>query len=156
MRKTPDNKSLDELNWNILQELSENARISNAEFGRRIGLSSPAVAERIQKMEEQGIITGSSMLLDFDTIGFTIRAFINFTAGTMKHDAMVKLFDSIPGIIEWHAVTGNVTMVLKVAVATSRELEDIVGKLMEHGETSTSLILSASKKIRVLERIQNR
>ncbi|MBC7873205.1 MAG: Lrp/AsnC family transcriptional regulator, partial [Ferruginibacter sp.] len=135
------------------KELCNNARISNTEIGRRVGLSSPAVADRIQKMEEHGIITGSSIAIDFDHIGLTIQAFISFKAAALRHDVMVKLFDSMPEVIEWYAVTGEASMLLKVAVATSKELEAVIEKLMEYGETSTSLILSGDKKPRILKRI---
>lgn len=156
MDKNLHNKVLDSLNRAILKELCENARVSNTEIGRRVGLSAPAVADRIGKMEEHGIILGSSVLLDFDKLGLTIRAFVSFTAAGMKHDAMVKLFDSIPGVNEWYAVTGNTTMLLKIIVATSQQLEAVIGKLMDHGETSTSLILSGHKKMDMLAQIPAR
>ena len=146
MDKKLNSKALDELNLAILQELLTNARISNTEIGRRVGLSAPAVADRIQKMEEAGIIQGSSITLDLDHIGLTIRAFISFKANNMTHIAMVNLFDSMPEIIEWHSVTGTASMLLKVAVATSKELEAVVEKLFLHGETTTSLILSGNIK----------
>jgi Lrp/AsnC family transcriptional regulator, leucine-responsive regulatory protein len=146
MDKKLNNKGLDELNLAILQELLANARISNTEIGRRVGLSAPAVADRILKMEEAGVIQGSSIALDLDHIGLTIRAFISFKANNMTHIAMVNLFDSMPEIIEWHSVTGTASMLLKVAVATSKELEAVVEKLFLHGETTTSLILSGNIK----------
>jgi Lrp/AsnC family leucine-responsive transcriptional regulator len=146
MDKRLNNKALDDLNLNILQELLADARISNTEIGRRVGLSAPAVADRILKMEEAGIIQGSSVTLDLDHIGLTIRAFISFKANNMTHIAMVNLFDSMPEIIEWHSVTGSASMLLKVAVATSKELEAVVEKLYLYGETTTSLILSGNIK----------
>jgi Lrp/AsnC family leucine-responsive transcriptional regulator len=146
MDKKLNNKGLDELSLSILQELLANARISNTEIGRRVGLSAPAVADRIQKMEDAGIILGSSVTLDLDHIGLTIRAFISFKARNMTHIAMVNLFDGMPEIIEWHSVTGTASMLLKVAVATSKELEAVVEKLFLHGETTTSLILSGNIK----------
>ena len=146
MNKNLNNKVLDDLNLNILKELCENARVSNTEIGRRVGLSSPAVAERIQKLEEQGIITGSTITLDFDSIGLVIQAFITFKAETIKHEAMVQLFNSMPEIIEWYSITGNASMLLKVVVSSSKELEAIVEKLFVYGETSTSLILSCNRK----------
>jgi Lrp/AsnC family leucine-responsive transcriptional regulator len=146
MDKKLNNKVLDDLNLSILQELLANARISNTEIGRRVGLSAPAVADRILKMEEAGIIKGSSVLLDLDQLGLTIRAFISFKANNMTFKSMVDLFNSMPQIIEWHSVTGTASMLLKVAVATSRELELVVEKLYLHGETTTSLILTDNIK----------
>ena len=78
MFKNVNNKALDDLNCSILKELGENARISTTEIGRRVGLSAPAVADRIQKLEEQGYIKGYNTSIDFDKIGLTIQAFISF------------------------------------------------------------------------------
>jgi Lrp/AsnC family leucine-responsive transcriptional regulator len=141
-------KTLDKLSQRILKELCADARISNAEIGRRVGLSSPAVAERIQKMAEQGIIRGHHTVVDFDKLGLSIRALINFKSLSLKHDAMLKMVESIPEVVEWHTITGTACMVLKVAAYSSKELEAVIVHLGKFGETSTSLILSegSSKK----------
>ena len=155
MNRITNTKPLDGLNLAILDELCENARISNTEIGRRVGLSAPAVADRIEKMEEQGVIKGSSLLLDMDKLGLTIQAFISFKAATLRHAGLMKLFDSMPELTEWYSVTGNASMILKIAVATSYELELVIQKLQEHGETSTSLILTGEKISSALKRVFN-
>lgn len=141
-------KTLDKLSQRILKELCTDARVSNAEIGRRVGLSSPAVAERIQKMEEQGIIKGHHTVVDFDKLGLSIRALINFKSTALKHDDMLNMIENIPEVVEWHTITGTPCMVLKVVAHSSKELEAVIVHLGKFGETSTSLILSegSSKK----------
>lgn len=140
MFKTFNNKVLDSLNLSILQELSGNARISSAEIGRRVGLSAPAVAERISRLEEMGYIKGYHALLDYDKIGLGIQAFISFKTA-MKHDEILKFVRALPHVLEWHTVTGNATIILKVATQSRDELSKLLIHMEQYGETSTSLIL---------------
>lgn len=139
MHKT---KAPDKLSQRILAELCADARLSNAEIGRRVGLSSPAVAERIQKMEEQGIIRGFYTAVNYDKIGLSIRAWVNFKCTTLKHDAMLAMINEIPEIAEWQTITDTPCMMLKVITPSSKELEAVIVHLGKYGETSTSLILS--------------
>ena len=153
MFKNLNSKALDDLNWKILQELSDNARISSSEIGRRIGLSAPAVSERIQKMEDQGFIKGYLALVDLDKIGLTIQAFISFRSRSLKHDDMVKMAENLPPIFEWHSVTGDASMIFKVATSSSYELETVIQQLQEHGDTSTSLILSGDTDLNLIRKV---
>ena len=137
---------MDDLNWSILEELQKNARLSTTEIGRRVGLSAPAVADRIEKMEELGIIKGYHTLLDFDKLDLTIRAFILFKTNSLKHTELIKLVDSIPEVIEWNTITGSYAVLLKIATDTSDRLAKIIEQLEESGETNTSLILSKSSR----------
>jgi Lrp/AsnC family leucine-responsive transcriptional regulator len=156
MYKNVTNKMLDDLNWNILKELSADARISTTEIGRRVGLSAPAVAERVQKLEKEGFIKGYRTVIDFDKIGLTIQAFITFKSSTLKHAESIKMIDAMPEVVEWHAITGNFCMIIKVAVCSSQELETFIERLQEYGETTTSLILSESKDAKVLKKLISR
>jgi len=122
--------------------LQKDARLSTVEIGRRIGLSAPAVADRIQKLEDLEFIKGYRTLLDMDKLGLTIRAFINFKNTRLKHTELIRLVESIPEIIEWYTVTGNYAILLKVAAPSSQRLAGIIEQLEEHGETNTSLILA--------------
>lgn len=146
-------KTLDKLSQRILKELCADARVSNAEIGRRVGLSSPAVAERIQKMEELGIIRGHHTVIDFEKLGLSIRALINFKSLSLKHDDMLKMINAIPEVISWQTITGTSCMVLKVIACSSKELEGVIVHLGKFGETSTSLILSEGNSEKFLENI---
>lgn len=140
MQKSLQNKVLDDLNWHILEELQQNGRLPAVEIGRRVGLSAPAVADRIQKLEELGYIKGYRTLLDLDKMGLTIRALIGFKT-SMNHHEMLRMVEAIPEVLEWYTVTGNFCMQIKVATSTSRRLAELIAHLEEHGETNTSLIL---------------
>ncbi len=146
MSKDGNHKVMDDLNWSILEELQKNARLSTTEIGRRVGLSAPAVADRIDKMEELGIIKGYHTLLDFDKLDLTIRAFILFKTNNLKHTELIRLVDSIPEVIEWNTITGSYAVLLKIATDTSDRLAKIIEQLEESGETNTSLILSKSSR----------
>ncbi len=135
---------MDKLNWKILRELSRNARVSNVEIGRKVGLSSPAVAQRILKMEELGIIRGHHAEIDYAKVGLTIQAYIVFRTDVLKPEEGIRLMESIPEIVEWHTVTGPSCMFLRIAAFSSKELESIITVLNGVGETSTSLILTDS------------
>jgi len=152
MTKNGDSKLPDDLNWSILEELQKNARLTTAEIGRRVGLSAPAVADRIQKMEEQGIIQEYQTSLNLDKLGLTIRAFISFKANGLKHVELMKLVNTIPEVAEWHTITGNYSILLKVAAYSGEELASVIEKLEEFGETNTSLILSRNPHSTIIKR----
>lgn len=152
MNKNGNPKVIDDLNWSILEELQKNARLATTEIGRRVGLSAPAVADRIEKMEELGIIKGYHTLLDFDKLDLTIRAFILFKNNNLKHAELIKLVESIPEVMEWHTITGSYAILLKIATDTSDRLAKIIEQLEENGETNTSLILSRSPRLSLLKR----
>jgi Lrp/AsnC family leucine-responsive transcriptional regulator len=130
-----------------LKELCTNPRVTNAEIGRRVGLSAPAVADRIEKLEDQGIINGYSTNVNLDKLGLTIKALITFRATKISYPELIKFFNSTSEIVEWNAITGNDCAMLRVAVSTGGELERLITKFREYGETSTTIILSTNKKL---------
>lgn len=141
---------MDNLNLSILYELCNNSRTTAAEIGRRVGLTSPAVAERISKLEEAGYIKGYHALLDFDKLGLNIQAFISFKCIKRNND-ITKLIPTIPEITEWYTVTGNSSMLLKVITDSREQLAKVIALLEEHGETNTSLILQANSEMNILK-----
>jgi Lrp/AsnC family transcriptional regulator, leucine-responsive regulatory protein len=139
-------KSLDNLDKRILKELQTNSRISASEIGRRVGLTTPAVTERITKLEEEKFIQGYNTLLNFDKLGLSVKVFIHFKSRTLSHNESVKMIDAIPQVMEWHTITGDNCALLKVAVSTTMELEQVIGHLGKFGDTNTSIILSSGYK----------
>ena len=137
-------KKLDSLDVKILNELQKNARVSNVEIGRRIGLTGAAVAERIIKMENENIIQGYNTVINYDKLDLSVRVFISFRAKTITHANIVKMVDALPEVLEWHTITGDNCILLKVAVRTTLHLEVLIERLQEFGDTSTSIILSNS------------
>ena len=150
MAKEILNRGLDDFHWKIIQELQKDARITNVEIGKRIGLSSPAVAERVKKLEEEGYIKGYRTVVDYDKLGLSVRVFIHYKATKITHAEMIKIVDKMPEVIEWHAITGSHCSMLKVVVASTKELESLIEKLQEFGETSTSIILSSNTTPKII------
>jgi Lrp/AsnC family leucine-responsive transcriptional regulator len=152
MAKELVNKGLDDFNWKILQELQMNARITIVEIGKRIGLSAPAVAERIKRLEEEGYIKGYRTVVDYDKLGLSVPVLIHYKATKISHSDMIKMVDKMPEVMEWYGITGTHCSMLKVIVASTKELENIIEKLQEFGETSTSIILSSNTDAKVVSK----
>lgn len=150
MGKELANKGLDDFNWKIIQELQMNARITIVEIGKRIGLSAPAVAERIKRLEEEGYIKGYRTVVDYDKLGLSVPVFINYKATKISHGEMIKMVDKMPEVVEWYGVTGTHCAMLKVIVASTKELEVVIERLQEFGETNTSIILSGNSTPKVV------
>jgi len=146
MSKTLNNKAIDDLNLAILEQLYSHSRISAVEIGRRVGLTAPAIAERITRMEESGYIKGYTAVLDFDKLGLSIQAFITFKCSNKNTD-IKKFIRTIPEITEWYTITGNTSMLLKVITHSRDRLAKIIAQLEEYGETNTSLILESNAEI---------
>ena len=134
---------MDKLNNRILNELLHSARASFAEIGRKVGLSAPAVAERVQKLEDAGIIEGYSTKLNLGKLGLEIHAVINLDISYIQFKELISKIDSFPGIYECLKVTGRHSVILKVAVSNNLELENIIDKLSGYGQPQTSIILSS-------------
>lgn len=133
---------LDETGWQILHELQQNARLSFSELGQRVGLSSPAVAERVRRMEDAGIIAGYHAEINTAKVGYPVAAIIRMNAqGDCRQlNAVVSTF---PEVVESYRVTGGDSVIMKVLATSVEHLETIIDRLLEHGSPTTSLILSA-------------
>ncbi|GAB4575021.1 MAG: Lrp/AsnC family transcriptional regulator [Anaerolineae bacterium] len=149
-RINDDDKLLDAVGWRILRALQENARISFAELGRQVGLSSPAVAERVRKLEDAGIITGYHAAIDLARIGQPITAIVLVGNPGDRSDQVTALVARMPEILECHRITGNDSFVMKVAVASVEHLEQVIRTIEPYGRTTTSLILSSPVKQRII------
>jgi len=147
MEKSSISKAVGDLNAAILHELEADARISITEIGKRVGLSGPAVSERIKKMEDEGIIIGYTTHIDHDTIGLTVNAFITLKS-SLTHAGILKKIEEIPDLLECYSITGYNCLMMKVATSTTKRLEVIIGQLQQFGETNTSIILSEAFKKR--------
>ncbi len=133
---------MDSYNRKILYELQKNARISYTDLGKKIGLSGPAVKERVYKMEESGIIKGYTTRLDLSKLGFSLFAIINFKMNPGNiHRFIVKL-KNMPEVIECNRITGGDNMIIKVALKETQELERIINYFIEFGVPTTSIVLS--------------
>ncbi len=134
--------SVDSLNWKILKCLQQNARMSNAEIGRRVGVSSPAVSERIKKMEDAEIIQGYTTFVSPFKTGYQLKALITLRAfmGMLKPFLeKVKTYDEV---INCYRITGNENIVMEVVLKDQKHLETFIDQLISYGETKTQIVLS--------------
>ena len=134
---------LDETGWRILQELQRDARLSFHELGRRVGLSSPAAAERVRKLEDAGIITGYGAKIDAAKVGLPIMAIIRLTTPINPWPQADNLIAEFPELVEFHRVTGSDSYIFKVIVASIAHLELVINRLVPYGPLTTSIVLSS-------------
>ncbi len=134
---------LDKTSWAILACLQENARSSFADIGREVNLSAPAVAERMSKLEEAGIIQGYRIEVDYEKTGYALKALIAVTASSGKLIPFLNYVGKLDEVLECHRVTGNHCVYLKVVVENSGHLQELLARMTEYGETTTSIILSS-------------
>ena len=146
-----NDRLLDQTGWRILDELQRNARITFSELGRRVSLTAPAVAERVRRLEEAGIITGYHVELGGERLGLPVTAFIRITATGAACTELGRAIKDFPEVLECHRVTGEEAYIAKVAVRSVAHLEKLIDRLMPYGETITSIVLSSPVTHRVVE-----
>jgi Lrp/AsnC family transcriptional regulator, leucine-responsive regulatory protein len=134
---------LDEYARNLLIELARNARASYADLGRRVGLSPSAVAERMRRMEEEGIIQGYSVDIARETLGLEILAVIRMTCDGTHYHPFLKFVKTLSEVRVCHHVTGGDAFFLEVAAASIEELEQLIERLLPYGIPTTSLVFSS-------------
>ncbi|HMI52705.1 MAG TPA: Lrp/AsnC family transcriptional regulator [Candidatus Saccharimonadales bacterium] len=146
-------KLLDPIGWQILQQLQENARISHSELGRRVGLSTPAVAERVRRMEEAGIITGYHASVDPTKAGFPIVVYMRLavSGGENMVSRATAALKAMPELLECHRITGTESFVMRVGLHSVAHLETLIDRLTPFGMTSTSTVLSSPVPFRPLQ-----
>lgn len=132
--------SLDATDRKIIGELAEDGRISNAELGRRVNLSSPAVAERVRRLERAGVITGYRAELDPRMLGYSLTAIVRVKPAPGQLARIPELAAEIPQVSECHRITGEDCFFLKVHLRSIEELGVVLDRFLAYGETTTSLI----------------
>ncbi len=147
-------KLLDSVGSKILEILQAEGRVSYNDLATRVGLSSPAVAERIKRMEEQGIIQGFKAVVNYAEIGYGITVFVRVVIAANKVPELEALAQRIPEIIETHHVTGTDGMILKIISGSMERLEEILREVAAHGTTNTSLVLSSPINGKVIQPLE--
>ncbi len=147
-------KLLDQIGWKLLHELQLNGRLSYAELGRRVGLTTPAVVERVKRMEEAGIITGYHADIDSSKIGMPITAFIRLSVVGDVFTRITTVIKNAPEVVECHRGTGADSFIMKVHVRSVEHLESLIDRLTPYGTTSTSIILSSPVERREVKRLE--
>ncbi len=134
--------SLDPIDCKLLACLQEDARLSFRALGRRVELSQPAVADRVRRLENTGVLTGYSGRIDRAAAGLPITAFLRVRCTTDKFKAVQRLACDLPTVLECHHVTGEDCFLVKVTAAAMPDLEATIERFREHGETVSSVVLS--------------
>jgi Lrp/AsnC family leucine-responsive transcriptional regulator len=136
-------KGIDGVDLRILTELQANARLTLVELGRRVGLSAPAVAERMQRLEDTGVITGYHAAVDPRPLGFPVTVMVRVRPAMRELNRIAKIAEEIPEIVECYRMTGEDCFHFTMHLRSVDELEPIIDRFTPYGRTTTSLIQSA-------------
>ncbi|MBB1635069.1 Lrp/AsnC family transcriptional regulator [Cupriavidus sp. UME77] len=134
---------LDKKDRLILEALQADARQSLAALGKRIGLSQPAMSERVRKLEDAGVIEGYGARVNLRALGVGLQAIIHIETTHAYIQKYVKLFESMPEVLSADRVTGAHCFIVRCAIADPADLEHVVDTLAAHGSVTTSLVLSS-------------
>ncbi len=127
----------------MLEELQNDARLSLAELGRRVGLTAPAVAERIQRLEQQSVIRGYHADVDPDAVGYPLTAVIRIRPAPRQLHKVAELARKTPEVVECNRITGEDCFLLKAHVRSVSHLEEVIDQLATYGQTTTSIVQSS-------------
>ncbi len=134
---------MDDIDRRLLAALQDDARRSYADLGREVGLTPPAVADRVRRMESSGIIVGYHAKVDLKKAGYGLVAFVRLSSPPELAPQLERIASEAPEILEFHRVTGTEGFVAKMAVTSVEHLESVVVKLLPYGQTTTSIVLSS-------------
>ncbi len=147
---TPPAGLLDAINRRLLAELRDNPRLPMTELGRRVGMSSPSVTERVRRLEEAGVIRGYRLDLDPAALGLPLTAYIRVRPNAGRLAAVSSLAGAIPEVVECHRITGEDCFILKVHLPSMDQLDRILDRFLAHGVTTTSIVQSSPIPLRPL------
>ena len=133
---------MDHIDKKLIRLLQENARYSLKQLSERVYLSSPAVSARIEKLEREGVIRGYHANVDLDKMGYHIMVFVNIEMNPKQKPAFIDFVREIPNVLECNIVTGNYTMLVKAAFASTTELDRFIGQVQRYGTTETHIVFS--------------
>ena len=136
------NIKIDELNAEILKCLQLNSRMSFTEIGRKVGLTSPAVAERVKKMEDGGVIQQYTAQVSHAKLGYQLKAIITLRAFVGKLRPFLDKVDTFKEVVNCYRITGNENIIMEVIIEDQYHLEAFIDRLISYGETRTHIVLS--------------
>jgi len=145
---TSFHEELDPVNIRVLEELQRDPRLSMSELGRRVGMSSPAVTERVRRLEEAGVIQGYRLEVNPVALGLPITAYIRIRPNPGQLPRIAELAQQIPEVVECHRVTGEDCFILKVHIPAIDQLDRLLDNFLLYGSTTTSLIQSSPVPLR--------
>ena len=140
---TDSNPLTDDINVDLLGLLRSDPRMSISELSRRVGLSAPAVKERVTRLEEAGIIAGYRLELNPKALGFPVTAFVRIRPMPGQLPKIIALAQSMPEVSECHRITGEDCFILKVHLDALENLDVVLDRFLAFGQTTTSIIQSS-------------
>jgi Lrp/AsnC family leucine-responsive transcriptional regulator len=141
--RRPEDEVIDETNRRLLSELQVDARLSLAELGRRVGLSAPAVAERLQRLEDSGVITGYRAEVDPRALGYALSAIIRIRPIPRQLPKVAQVARDTREVVECHRITGDDCFILRLHVRSVEHLEEVLDRFTLFGQTTTSIVQSS-------------
>lgn len=135
--------SPDATDWRILEVLQRDGRASFTELARSVSMSASAVTERVRRLEEVGIITGYTAVVDAEKLGKSILALVRLRYPHGNYKPFHDFLDTATEILEAHHVTGDDCFVLKVAARSMAHLEEVTGRIAGLGPVTTSIVYSS-------------
>lgn len=151
-RSSEESRVMDDIDWLIIDVLQRNARVSFKDLGAEVGLSAPAAAERVRRLERRGVILGYRPVLDPNRLGVPILAVIRVNARADAVKTIDEIVLDIPEIIECHRVTGSDSHVIRARLRSTQHLEELLEKLLPFGDTITNIVTSSPVYRRPLSR----
>ncbi|MEV5543558.1 Lrp/AsnC family transcriptional regulator [Saccharopolyspora shandongensis] len=139
---TERSRLLDEVNVRLLNELHSDPRLTMSELARRVGMSAPAVTERVQRLERSGVITGFRMEVDPAALGMPVTALVRIRPGPGQLPKIVAAARDTPQVVECYRITGEDCFLLKVHGPSIGQLEDVLDRFLMFGQTTTSIVVS--------------
>ena len=141
-------KEVDSISRQILRELAHDGRVSFRELGERVGLSAPAVTERVRRLEREGVITGYRAVIDPRAFGFPMLVVVRVHSVGPRAAGIDELAVAMPEVVECHRVTGSESHVMRVRVRDVEHLNEVVERLWEYGDTITSVVTTTPVPVR--------
>jgi Lrp/AsnC family transcriptional regulator, leucine-responsive regulatory protein len=135
--------AIDDTNLRLLEELQAGARLSNAELGRRVGLSAPAVAERLLRLEEAGAITGYRAAIDPRAVGYSLSVVLRIRPAPRELKQVAELAQRTPEVVECHRITGDDCYFMRIWVRDVEHMEELIDRFAPYGQTTTSIVQSS-------------
>jgi Lrp/AsnC family leucine-responsive transcriptional regulator len=151
-----DSPLLDDVNRRLLGELHDDPRITMSALARKVGMSAPAVTERVQRLERAGVITGYRMEVDPAALGLPVTAFARVRPAPGQLPKIAELAASLPQVSECHRITGEDCFLIKVHAAAVDRLEEVLDRFLLYGQTVTSIVVSTPVPPRPLPVLRSR
>jgi Lrp/AsnC family transcriptional regulator, leucine-responsive regulatory protein len=136
-------KLLDEINLRLLRELAGDPRLSMSELARRVGMSAPAVTERVARLERGGVIVGYRLDVDPAALGLPVTAWVRLRPAAGQLPKAAELAARTPEVVECHRITGEDCFLIKVHARSIGALEETLDRFLRYGQTTSSIVVSS-------------